>query len=315
MFSARSDVVYHKFKKHVLDRARANGWDEDEEYPVLTPAVQSDTKQPTTSVPFTEVQATDPLSIPVPPSDVEIAETVKPSEGEAVETYDNSDSTMRLFEFWCSLPYKRQDTLKQRYQMLLNEDENKVLDGCRNPISLLCDVFPEPSTHRYLTWSLAEDLSGESEQDTWWMQSVLVCGREYTGQGTTKKIAKLAAAMLALNWIFAQNKSADTEVSQPQQVTGTKCISGTYITPPKDVKIPPVRACKSEDSSATSLANAIAEVVHQKFTEVCEAHQVSEPYRKFAVLAGIVLHSPEGMKCVSLGTGTKCIEPEKQVNS
>ncbi|GAU92425.1 hypothetical protein RvY_04507 [Ramazzottius varieornatus] len=307
---------YRKFRKHVLEKARANGWDEDEEYPVIPAAIPPDTEEPTTSVPPDVPVALDLDTIPVPPidSDVEMTGTVTTNQEEArgQPFPELSESTRRLFEFWCSLPYKRQDALKDRYQKLQTEDENKVLDGCRNPISLLCDVFPEPITSRYLTWPPAENLSvGRGEEETWWTQSVVVCGREYTGQGTTKKIAKLAASMLALNWIFEQKKSPDCEIFSPTTISTN--IPSTRITSPTEtLKPPPVRVCKSEDSSATSLANEIAEIVHQKFNEICEANQVSEPYRKYAVLAGIVLHSPEEMKCVSLGTGTKCIEPEKQ---
>lgn len=55
----------------------------------------------------------------------------------------------------------------------------------------------------------------------------------------------------------------------------------------------------------------VARLVQEKFRKVSRHIRVTKERAEWTVLAGIVISSAEGTKCVALGAGTQCVGYEK----
>ncbi|CAG5054625.1 unnamed protein product [Parnassius apollo] len=105
--------------------------------------------------------------------------------------------------------------------------------------------------------------------------------QKFEGYGSSKKLAKLAAARIALGELHAVPPRAHSLPSSP---------------------------CAPEPSQL--LAHHVARLVNDKFNELMRSDLV---HSKRKVLAGIVItinHSMEGARVIAVTTGTKCVSGE-----
>jgi len=146
----------------------------------------------------------------------------------------------------------------------------------KNPVMILNELRPG------LKYEFISE-SGESHTKTFVMQ-VTVDGIDFEGSGRNKKQAKARAAQAALAQIF------NMELFPP----GLQPV-------PKD----------GGEESSKVLADIIAKVVHEKFSELTDNY--TSQYSRRKVLAGIVMTTGpdgQGAQVIGIGTGTKCINGE-----
>ncbi|XP_055344113.1 double-stranded RNA-specific editase 1-like [Paramacrobiotus metropolitanus] len=139
-----------------------------------------------------------------------------------------------------------------------------------------------------------------------WEQTVELCGRGFTAQANNKRAAKNGAALAAVQWIY---DCLDDVLCI--KLPGKSKFPPQIPARPIAVAKPAVPRVLPGDADNT-FANRVAELVHSKYAEVMERYGVAEAYRRYAVLAGIVMEMDGKMECICVTTGTKCIDAQQQ---
>lgn len=164
---------------------------------------------------------------------------------------------------------------KARVEMLVS----KAMSGALNPVMALNEILPG------LKYDCIQETSQKSHAP--FIFAVKINDEVYRGSGSSKKVAKSAAARSVLLQKFGHLLQNSVMLTPPS------CQS---IVPPVGTTFQPVAA------------NKIAELVVNEYLKLMKGTQAEYARRK--VLAAFVMTSTpdcSGGKLISLGTGTKCI--------